>query len=408
MASLTTSSKRNINVELLRILAMLMVVFGHRVGHGGVYEASIGNINSADYFTYVFSFSFLIPVHLFYIISGYFLVGSKPKVKKIYNVWRTVLFYSVLMFLVSIVLKFIVNREFGQEILINLGFDPIRLEEYYLPSWNSFFGNIRSIENWIDAFFPISRSAYGFFSCYCALYLFSPVLNKCLRAINKKQYHYLLAVSFLTVSVLPTIFYTDFLATSSTGGFIWAVFIYIVAGYLRLHFDIHSVKRRNYLLTYVGLIVLRSFSYIVLDNIAVALGKERATWSGYFYGHDNFILVIATACLLCYFLTMECKPKKFDGFLFALSSATFGIYLMHDNLTTRTFMWDLLSAERYAGTSLMWPLVIIDVLVIFLVCGTFDCLRQLIFKKWDKLSANLKLTQKRDMLFNKIDSIFAD
>ena len=180
------------------------------------------------------------------------------------------------MFFVSVVLRFIVNRDFGQTFLLNLGFDPGRLESYYMPTWNGDFGNIRNFSSWLNAFFPISRASYGFFSRYCAMYLFAPFLNKFLRTLSKKQYHYLLAISSLTVSILPTLFYTDFLETNATGGFIWAIYIYIVAGYLRLHFDVYSVKRKNYLITFFAMILIRTIVFISLDN-GICIDVNRLT-----------------------------------------------------------------------------------------------------------------------------------
>ena len=42
----TRINSRDSNVELLRIIAMAMIVMGHLFGHGGIFENSINNMSN--------------------------------------------------------------------------------------------------------------------------------------------------------------------------------------------------------------------------------------------------------------------------------------------------------------------------------------------------------------------------
>ncbi|MBQ6570535.1 MAG: acyltransferase [Clostridia bacterium] len=401
------AKKRNINMEILRIIAMLMVVAGHRFGegHGIIYSTSMQNINSANYYIYLGIFSFMVPVHLFFLISGYFLIDSDFKSKRVYNIWRPAFFYCVLLFFVSGGLRILFDRYTGRHLLLALGIAPEELS-YRIQTWNDFFGNFKSFTSWLDGFFPVLRGRYGFVCCYIAMYLFSHYINKVLRSITKKQYQFLVAVCFLSFAVLPIIFHTDILKISDTSGIVWAMFMYIVAGYIKLHFDIKKYKPRTYMLAGLGFVLLRIISRAVTENLGVALGKDRPTWAWYLYGHDCFIPVMFAVFLMLYFLSFERAPKRSDKFIMWLSSVTFGVYLIHDNLMTRLFMWDLSIADRLRGSFWMWPAAFLDVAIIFIVFGALDYLRQLAFKAWDKKMSGTALVKKREALFAKIDSIF--
>ena len=96
---------RESNFELLRVIAMILILFSHFAGHG--------------YFQYVSDklfiplnnifFAFLLPfgklgVILFILITGYFLINSNAKIKSFLN-----LFFQTLIYSTSILIIFLLN-----------------------------------------------------------------------------------------------------------------------------------------------------------------------------------------------------------------------------------------------------------------------------------------------------------
>ena len=89
-------AKRQSNFELLRIVAMLMIVFHHFAYHGAFnYDSTSISIS---YFWYsLIIMGGKIGVNIFILISAYFLIlSSGINFKKIFKIIGQVLFYSIL------------------------------------------------------------------------------------------------------------------------------------------------------------------------------------------------------------------------------------------------------------------------------------------------------------------------
>ena len=86
-------NKRNSNLELLRIIAIFMIVF-HHIGFYGLKIES-------DLFTYNYIIkSFLalpgkLGVNIFILISAYFMTNTKFEYKKLIKLVSQILFYSI-------------------------------------------------------------------------------------------------------------------------------------------------------------------------------------------------------------------------------------------------------------------------------------------------------------------------
>lgn len=86
---------RDSNIELLRIVSMLMIVILHFLMHGRILKWSA--FGSKEYAIYWMIEAFVfVCVNVFVIISGYFLCLSKFKVSRLTKVWFQVLFYSII------------------------------------------------------------------------------------------------------------------------------------------------------------------------------------------------------------------------------------------------------------------------------------------------------------------------
>lgn len=94
MKKVVVNTKRNTNIEILRIIAILLIVISHYSVHNvtNVKELSfginkillqmmtLGNIGS----------------ELFMLITGYYLINSsKVKLSKLLKLWLQIIFYSV-------------------------------------------------------------------------------------------------------------------------------------------------------------------------------------------------------------------------------------------------------------------------------------------------------------------------
>lgn len=83
---------RQSNIEVLRIVAMFMILLWHAWGH---YEI---NLPQYPFKIIVSILTPLINIHvdIFVLISGYF--GLKMRFKSIFTLYTTVLFYTIILF----------------------------------------------------------------------------------------------------------------------------------------------------------------------------------------------------------------------------------------------------------------------------------------------------------------------
>ena len=158
------------NIELLRIISMLMIIMLHLLSFGGMLN-TYNTISAKAIFIWLMESLSFVAVNCYVIISGYFLVDSNFKLKKLLNIWIEVLFYSLIIYFTLI---FTNKIEFGYKALLK-------------------------------SFFLILLRNYWFVSVYAILYILSPFINKLIHSLTKKQYSYLVLIVFIFFSLWSTI-----------------------------------------------------------------------------------------------------------------------------------------------------------------------------------------------------------
>lgn len=93
MEKTQVKAKRQSNFELLRIISMILIIAHHYAIHGG-FELSKQAFSAQLFFLQVLSYGGKLGVNLFVLISGYFLVTSRCKLKKAVNLWMKVTVFS--------------------------------------------------------------------------------------------------------------------------------------------------------------------------------------------------------------------------------------------------------------------------------------------------------------------------
>ena len=89
--------QRKSNFEVLRIVALLLIIFFHMSDHGGVPFGS-GTLFDDVYFQ-LLAFGGRVGVWIFVMVSGYFLVNKTFKFRKMVKLMGECLFYNILVVL---------------------------------------------------------------------------------------------------------------------------------------------------------------------------------------------------------------------------------------------------------------------------------------------------------------------
>ena len=178
------------NFELLRILAMFMIVAHHFVVHSGLNLTNeLLSVNGI--WMQLLMVGGKIGVNIFVLISGYFLIeSSRLNYIKLIKFWLQVFFYSVFFFLITLLYQML------------------------------YIHTTVSISDIIHVLFPLSFEQWWFASVYFVLFLLSPFLNRLLKSINQKSFFGLLFMMFVIWSVIPSILLCDYLKNE----LIWFVF----------------------------------------------------------------------------------------------------------------------------------------------------------------------------------------
>jgi surface polysaccharide O-acyltransferase-like enzyme len=320
-------------------------VFHHFAVHGG-FEWSASSVSTTRFWYNLIVMGGKIGVNIFVLISGYYLVNSDQKIFnpcKVAKIVGQVWFYSVVILIISVI--------FGLQSIADIG-----------------------IKSLIKTLFPITFSRWWFASAYFVLYLFHPFLNKLLHSLDKPLYQKLLLILVVCWSIISTFTTSSF----QCNNLLWFVTLYAIAGYIRLYGLNHKFKTKHYTAFLLIFLFLTYISSVVL-TILGSKWPFFMSYVTYFYGQEKITILLISICL---FMVFAMQKINYHKWINILASATFGVYLIHDNYEIRQFLWiELFKNAHYQDSLFLIPYSVIVVAIVYIVCSLVDLLRQFIFER---------------------------
>jgi len=321
--------ERKSNFDLLRIVAMIMVITIHYVGWGG--SANNTKIGEANFFIAgILAVLSQVGVNCFYLISGYFLKeGQNINWKKGVCFWGQILFYSVTVPI----------------ILALLGY--IKLD----------------LITTIKTFLPIITNQYWFASIFIVVILISPLLSLMTNKLTNKQLRNLLIVVFFIDSIQPMFFHN---AIGEDGyGLVHAIFMILIGNYIR-KVDF-SIKNK-----WIGLLIY--FSGIGLGSV-INIG-----WLVYFGERNKIILdynspfvIISSIYLFVFFKQLNFK----NVFVSKIAPYIFAVYLVNDNNYMRNIVYkDILKCDMFYHSEYFIIHYIVSVFLFMVIGISIDFMRK--------------------------------
>ena len=297
--------KRFTNYELLRVLAMVMVVVLHFLSHSDSLLSLNADISTVRILGTLLESFCLVAVNVYILISGYFGVKGSFKPAKAVGLLCQIWFYASLILAAALV--------FGL---------PTKLQELGI------YGLVQYV-------FPIESETYWFATSYFMLYLLSPVLGIAARNMSKRQLQITvtgLLILFCGIkSISPVVFPVDRYGYDLA----WFICVYLVAAYLGLY---GLEFFRKYSFWIYTLSSLLTFGMVVL--LWFAAGKFSSL--GYYFTvpfHYNFVLCLTGAIGLFYcFSKLRIKEGGFAVLIRKLGALSFGVYLFHEHIDIR-YQW---------------------------------------------------------------------
>lgn len=374
--------KRMVNIEVLRLLAMMMVVSLHYLAKGELLEKLTGPLSAKGHLAWILESFSIAAVDVYVLISGYFLVETGFRCRRVISLVLQVMFYTCLL----------------PVVLIVMGILPVGEITFY---------------NILQCIFPTNMLHYWFVSAYVLMFLFTPVLNAAVHGMKKKQLQaaivILLIMESLSKTVIPVRLELDNLGYDAY----WFMVVYLIAAYIRLYgipfLEGREGKGGRAVLSYVGA-CLGMYLLTMLIRGAYLLTGQFENFIESAYGYNHLLTIGAAVALFYIFKNREermqagsagIEKRKRSGLICRIAPCSFGVYLLHEQVNVR-YLWPFwLGADRCdSAFSLLWHWAgaILTVMVIGLAV---DYLRGLLFKGVGRLFAGGRL----DRGLRKIDDV---
>lgn len=359
-------SPRSSNLELYRIVCMLMIVAHHYVVNSGV-RASDGPMMTDpaamnSIFLLLFGAWGKTGINCFLMITGYFMCTSKITLRKFIKLMGQIYLYKLLLYPILLVA--------GYETL-----SPVRIIQVLMPTWGL---------------------SDNFTGCFIAFWLTIPFLNILVQNMTKRQHELLLLLilgMYTLLGSIPTFKVTLNYVT-------WFGVIYFIASYIRLYPN-PLFNRRNLW----GWMTLLSVFFAIVSIIGMRmLFNGRISLSYFFLTDSNKIFAVAVA--VCSFLWFKNMNIRYNKIINAFGAGTFGVLLIHANSNAmRQWLWkDFVDViGHYAlpfGQLVLFSIGV--VLAVFIICNLIDQLRIATLEKWFFRWYDSRLAPKADLFVDRL------
>lgn len=333
---------RDSNFELLRIVAIIMVIMSHYNFFGGNFNNTSVTFNFI--LTKIFSLG-CVANHIFVILTGYYMIKSKVNYKKIIALILEMLFYSLSIMIVTCI----------------LGISHFSVGNLVKSLFSIFWGN------W-------------FLIYYILLYLLIPFLNSFIEKIDRKQLKNLIVLLLIIFIIIPTF-------TNNAWGYTghdYFLLDYLIGAYIRLFpiklFESNKFNIKMLCLSF-GLLVLSVLMFMFIGdlfNISMLIQK-----SSYFVVNNYSVLVLM--CSFFMFLVFKNMKIKSNKLINSIAGSVLGIYLIHMNSNLFPWLWvKFWSNLNYFNTYWFIPHQILKISLVFICCLLIDKIRIFLFGKLER------------------------
>lgn len=355
------TKQRDSNLELLRVLCMLVLIAHHYAVHGGL-------LNTAPFsLPHKIGLAFLplgkICFISFIAISTWFLVDGKINFQRFFKTWMQVLFYSVLFTIVTYA-----------------------------------FGGILKPIDFVSSFFVMIGNSHGYAASYLIFILLFPMLYKVTKDISKKQARYLMIILFW-IQVASQILKA---ATGYNQPVYSEVTLFILCYFISLNLKKWPIKLFTNRIIHLFMIVLTCLLVVVVwGNLYRGNYSPLLSFGVSILADESSVFNILAGYSLFY-LFKDIKIG-YNKVINTIAEFMFGILLIHDHNFFRKIFWnDVVGTNLYFYSEHFFGEFVLTVIGIFIVCATIDFLRKELLEK------KIVRTQVYQQLIDRMNTIWKE
>jgi len=379
--------KRMVNIEILRLLAMMMVVSLHYLAKGELLPRLTGPLDAQGHLAWLLESFSIAAVDVYILISGYFLVETGFRCKRVISLVLQVMFYTCLI----------------PFILVVTG---------HLPTEEITFYHI------LQYLFPTNMLHYWFVSAYVLMFLFTPVLNAAVHVMKKGQLQAAIVILLLMESVSKTVIPVRLELDNLGYDAYWFMVVYLIAAYIRLYgisfFEAEEnggegtekkARCRRAALCYI-LLCLAIYGLTMLIRGAFLLTGQFENFIESAYGYNHLLTIGAAVALFYTFKNLKIGGAvsagktegtkgngKITDAVLRLAPCSFGVYLLHEHINIR-YEWPFWLGAGKCGSALSlfghWIAAVFIVMAVGLI---IDYIRSLLFSGVERALSGSRLNR---------------
>lgn len=331
--------ERSSNLELYRIIVMLLIVSHHYVVNSGLLQVLQENpLCSNSIFYYFFGAWGKTGINCFVLITGYFMCMSNITLRKFLKLYLWVITYGILF---SIIFALVGCQAITIESLLVLF--PVRIIH-----------------------------SDSFTQSFIVWWLSIPFLNVLINNLKRIQHLLLLILCFIIFSIYPSI---PRVIEIQINPICWFSTLYIIASYIRKYPE-YVPKESSSL--FWGWMSVASFALGLLSIVGIlVLNNKMGTSLPQYYMLSDSQQPLALFISVATFLWFKSIKLKNNKIINTIAASSFGVLLIHSNSAAmRQWLWeDLIDCVGHYDANFYWLYAVGCVLAIYAVCTIIDIIR---------------------------------
>lgn len=355
--------ERHFGIDMLRILAMIMIVLVHTLGHGGLLDNV--KIGTGEYaVSWLLEVTAFCAVNLYGLISGFVGIHSNFKYKSLIKFWLQVFFYSILITLL-----------------------------FYIFCPETVTGEVV-----VNSLFPIIRTQYWYISSYFGMAFFLPYINSALSRCPKPIALKLFLTILVVYVTIPCLFgHSDPFSFNYGFSTIWLTLLYIMGALISKYRLYESFSKTKLIIATVCMVLLTWGSKLGIALLTYRFfGKEFGSQLLVLYVSPT--VLINSICLLLLFAKFNINSDTVKKGIKILSPATLGVYLISDNILIRQNLLKGITANLACyNIFILCFRILVIVVSVYVMCSLIDIIRGKIYQLF-------RVEKIVDIIYNRIQN----
>ncbi|MGN0692207.1 MAG: acyltransferase family protein [Oscillospiraceae bacterium] len=328
----TETKIRQSNIEMLKIMAVFLIVICHCIPFGGgvspsyYFDITKCSENISIIILVIFRYLGQIGNAIFIVCSSWFLTDSnRAKSEKILNIMADSLLFSLAYLIIFI-----------------------------------FLGTELTLKEIIKSFFPVTFGNNWFVTCYIVFYFIHPLLNTVIKSLSQRQFFILVMLGTFVYSFLDII-HKGF----ESSRLIYFMLIYFIVAYIKLYMPNFSknikINRILFCLSVVFLLMLILLTNCLGLKIDL-LSDQMLHWKEF----NNPLIIIMAISLFNIFRSWNIQSNAVN----TISSLSMLIYIIHGNFLVAIYLrpaiwkWIFENIENSREYVVIWSLLVAAVMFV--------------------------------------------